>query len=141
MKALVTIARVVVLLAAAESAAAMQPVEIANVVLISSATPGQRDWLVVTGRNFDPDGDISLTLGDLHLELLEMSSTVILAEIPGELSPGGHELVLWSGHGQVREYSVGVTVHAREPEPAPEVELPPGDQPRTDEPSLPDRRA
>ncbi len=113
MKALLAIVRVAMLLAAAVSAAAMQPLEIVNVILIGAATPEQRDRLVITGRNFDLDRDVSLTLGEFELDLLELTSTAILAEIPGELSPGRYELVAWSEGGRVREHSVIIVVEAR----------------------------
>ena len=99
----------------AQGAAAVQPLEMDNAIVIEADDPLALDQLVVTGRNFDNGQTIQLTLGGTPLPVLEQTATVILAEIPADVLPGSYVLVVWSGGGSVREDSMDVTVGAEGP--------------------------
>lgn len=112
----------------AQGAAAVQPLEMDNAIVIEAEDALAADQLVVTGRNFDNGQTIQLTLGGTPLPVLEHTANVILAEIPADVLPGSYVLVVWSGGGSVREDSMDVTIGAEGPVGSEGPEGPQGEQ-------------
>ena len=102
-----------VVLAVVQVANAVEPLEMINAIVIEAEEPDAPDQLVLTGRNFDNGKEMQITLGGTPLQVLELTTNVILAEIPADVLPGSYVLIAWSGGGSVREDSMDITLGAQ----------------------------